>query len=139
MCEVLQGLEDGTEAVLNDLDQSKAFDRVNHRFFATALETARFQPEFHKWISMVYHNPQAEVRVNGKRSEAFAIERSVRQGWPCLLFSMSSLWCPYYVGLGMGRQAWPYEVSLLLPFFFSAKVSEYADDITVFVWFGYFF
>ena len=80
--QVLEGIEDGTEAALISLDQSKAFDRVDHRFLVTVLETARFKPEFRKWVSMMYHNPQAVVQVNGRRSRVFAIERSVRQRCP---------------------------------------------------------
>ena len=57
--EVLEGLEDSMKAVLINLEQSKAFDRVNHWFLVTVLETAEFQPDFHKWISLLYHNPQA--------------------------------------------------------------------------------
>ena len=75
ICEVLVGIEDGMEAVLISLDQFKAFDRVDHHFLATVLETAGFQPDFRRWM---YHNPQAVVQVNGGRSTAFAIERSVR-------------------------------------------------------------
>ena len=67
-------LKDDTEAALINLDQSKAFDRVDYRFLTTVLETAGFQPEFRKWNSMLYHNLQTLVQVNGKRSEAFAIE-----------------------------------------------------------------
>ena len=44
--EVLEGIEDGTEAALISLDQSKAFDRIDHRFLATVLETAGFEPGF---------------------------------------------------------------------------------------------
>ena len=76
--EVLEGIEDDTEAALISLDQSKAFDRVDHRFLASVLETAGFKPEFRRWISMMYHNPQAVVQVNGRRLRVFAIERSVR-------------------------------------------------------------
>ena len=85
----LEEIKDGTKAALISLHQSKAFDRVDHQFWATVLETAGFQPEFHRWISMMYHNPQAVVQLNERRSGSFAIERSVRQGCPCLLFSMS--------------------------------------------------
>ena len=80
ICEVLEGIEDGTEDALIRLDQSKAFDRVDHQFLAFVLETAGFQTEFRRWISMMYHNPQTVVQVNGKRSRLFAIERLVRQG-----------------------------------------------------------
>ena len=67
ICEVLEGIKDDTEAALISLDQSKAFDRVDHRFLASVLETAGFKPEFRRWISMMYHNPQAVVQVNGRR------------------------------------------------------------------------
>ena len=43
ICEVLEEIEDGTEAVLSNLDQSKAFDWVDHRFLASVLETAGFK------------------------------------------------------------------------------------------------
>ena len=43
--EVLEGGEDGTEVALISLDQSKAFDRVDHRFLASVLETAEFNPQ----------------------------------------------------------------------------------------------
>ena len=112
--EVLEGREDGTEAALIGLEQSKAFDRVDHRFLATVLETAGFKLEFRRWISMMYHNPQAVLQVNGRRSRVFAIERSVRQGYPCLLFYISSLWSPCSLGLGIGRQIRLRAVSLLL-------------------------
>ena len=57
-------------------------DRVDYWFLVTILETAGFQPEFCRWISMMYHKLQAVEQVNGKRSEAFAIKRSVWQGYP---------------------------------------------------------
>ena len=50
---VLEGTKDGMEAALISLDESMAFDRVDHRFLANVLETARFQPEFRRWISMI--------------------------------------------------------------------------------------
>ena len=84
--EIIEWLEDGTEAALINLDQSKAFGRVDHRFLASVLKTVGFKLEFSGWISMTYHNPQAVVQVNERRSRAFVIERSVRQGCPLSLF-----------------------------------------------------
>ena len=80
--EILEGLKNDTEAALINSDQSKAFDMLDHRFLATVLKTSRFEPNFRKCINMMYHNPQAVVQVNKRRSEAFAIERSVWQGCP---------------------------------------------------------
>ena len=99
--EVLEGIKDDTEAALISLDQSKAFDRVDHRYLATVLETAGFELEFRRWISMMYHNPQAVVQVNGGRSRS-----NIRSGRAalCLLFFMSSRWSPSCTGLGIRGQ-----------------------------------
>ena len=78
--EILEEIEDDAEAALINLNQSRAVDRVDHQFLATVLETVGFEPEFRKWISMLYHNPQAVVQVNRKRSKALVIKLSVRQG-----------------------------------------------------------
>ena len=128
--EVLEGIEDGTEAALISLDQSKAYDRVDHRFLATVLETAGFKPEFRRWISMMYHNPQAVVQVNGRRSRVFAVERSVRQGCPLspLLYVLALE--PLLRRL---RTTNPALRGVLFAGPLTARVSAFADDITVFV------
>ena len=90
--EVLEGIEDSTEAALISLDQSKAFNRFDHLFLASVLETAGFQPKFRRWISIIYHNAQAVVLVNERRSRVFAIEHSVRKGCPSVFSSL----CPRF-------------------------------------------
>ena len=129
---VREVLENGTEAALISLDQSNAFDRVDHRFLATVLETAGFKPEFRKWISMMYHNPQAVVQVNGRRSRVFTIERSVRQGCPLspLLYVLALE--PLLRRL---RDRTTNPALRGVPFAgpLTARVSAFADDITVFV------
>ena len=81
---------------------------------------------------MTYHNPQAVVQVNGKRSEAFVIERSVRQGFPLspLLYVLALK--PLLQRL-RDEKASPAlrDIHFVGPL--SAKVSAYADNITVFV------
>ena len=97
--QILEGIEDDSEAARINLDQSKAFDRVDHRFLAAVLETAGFEPEFRRWISMLYRNPQAGER------EVFGgfMRSSDRSGKAalCPLFSMSLLRSPCSEGLGM--------------------------------------
>ena len=41
--EVLEGIEDDTEAALISLSQSKAFDRVDHRFLGVCFGDCRIQ------------------------------------------------------------------------------------------------
>ena len=130
--EVLEGIKDDTEAALISLDQSMAFDRVDHRFLATVLETAGFKPEFRRWISMMYHNPQAVVQVNGRRSGAMATERSVRQGCPLspLLYVLALEPLLHRLrdeGTSPTLRGVPFVGCL------AARVSAFADDITVFV------
>ena len=78
----LEGIKDDDHGALINLNQSKAFDRVGHRFLATVLETGGFEPEFRRWIHVLYQSPVAVVQVNGRRSSAFPFERSVRQDFP---------------------------------------------------------
>ena len=81
---------------------------------------------------MMYHNPQAVVQVNGRRSRAFAIERSVRKGCPLspLLYVLTLE--PLLRRL---RNEGTSPVLRGDPFAGppTARVSAFADDITVFV------
>ena len=61
ICEIIEGIEDDIDAALISLDQSKAFDRVDHRFLVAVLETAGFELEFRRWINTLYHNPWVVV------------------------------------------------------------------------------
>ena len=132
VCQVLEGIENDTEAALINLDQSKAFERVDHRFLAVVLETALFEPKFRKWISMLYHNPQAAVQGNGRRPDAFAIERSVRQGCPLspLLYVLTLE--PLLRRLRDERTR-PALRGITQASSVQAKIFTFADDITVFV------
>ena len=130
--EVLEGIKDDTESALISLDQSKAFDRVDHRFLASVLETAGFKPEFRRWISMMYHKPQAVVQVNGRRSGVIAIERSVRQGCPLspLLYVLALE--PLLRRL-RDEGASPALRGITFVGCLAARVSALTDDVTVFV------
>ena len=110
--EVVEGIEDDTEASLISLDQSKAFDRVDHRFLETVLETAGFKQQFRRWISMMYLRQWCRW-TEGVRGYSWSSVRSGRAAL-CLLFSMSSRWSPSSAGLGMRGQVRPCAVSLLL-------------------------
>ncbi len=81
---------------------------------------------------MMYHNLQEVVQVNRRRSRAFAIERSVRQGCPLspLLYVLALeplLRRLRDEGTNPALRGVPFAGPL------TARVSAFADDITVFV------
>ena len=81
---------------------------------------------------MMYHNPQVVELVNGRRSGAFAIKRSVRQGCPLspLLYvhALEPLLCKLRgEGTNPALRGVPFADPL------TARVSAFVDDITVFV------
>ena len=122
--EVLEGIEDGTEAVLISLDQSKAFfDRVDHRVLVTVLETAGFQLEFCRWISMMYHNGAGERKAfEGVHDRAFG------RAAPCLLYvqALEPLLRRFRDrGTNPALRGVPFAGPL------TARVSGFADDIIV--------
>jgi Reverse transcriptase (RNA-dependent DNA polymerase) len=47
-----------------DLDQSKAFDRVNHNVYVCRLESFGFGTDFIKWVKLLYQNIGSRVYVN---------------------------------------------------------------------------
>lgn len=51
-------LDEIDDSMVN-LDQLKAFDRVNHRFLKATLEAAGFGKDFHTWIELLYQAPSA--------------------------------------------------------------------------------
>ena len=83
--EVLEGIEDGTEDTLISLDQSQAFD---HRFLASVLDSTGFQPEFRRWISMMYYSRASKWKAfKGVRDRTFG---------PAVLPPVSSSLCPRF-------------------------------------------
>ena len=129
--EVLEGIEDGTKAALISLDQSKAFDRVDHQFLATVLETAGFEPEFRRWISMMYHNPQAVVHCLRKAFGGVCDPAFGPAGCPLspLLYVLALeplLRRLRYWGTNPALHGIPFAGPL-------TRVSAFADDITVLI------
>ena len=108
-------------------------DMFNHWFTHGAIPGSVTKGVmFRRWISMMYHNPQAVVQVNGRRSGMIAIERSVRQGCPLspLLYVLALE--PFLRRL---RDEGTSPALRGIPFVghLAARVSAFADDVTVFV------
>ena len=84
---------DGNTALIN-LDQSKDFDRVDHRFLETVLTAASKHFTFSAGFAFFMRSPRVTAEVKWVKSKPFTLIRSIRQG--CPLSSM--LYIPTQVG-----------------------------------------
>ena len=117
--------------ILVTLDQEKAFNRVDHAFLMRVLAQFGFGPSFCRWVGLFYTNVFSRVICNGNLSAPIFLERGVRQGCPLspLLYVLVSevlstqiRKCGDIVGFRLPGAGG-------LQF----KVSQYADDATLFV------
>ena len=117
-------------AAIISLDQSKAFDRVSHKYLISTLNAFGFKPHFISLIKLLYTNISSKVLVNGHISDSFVIGRSVRQG--CSLSPLLYVLCtepfahrirtdPMIEGIPLPRTGE------------TATVCQYADDTNLFV------
>lgn len=76
---------------LASLDAAKAFDSIEWPFLLKVLAKFNFGPRFLKWIEIIYHNPKANIVLNGRSSAYFSLSRGTRQGCPLspLLFALA--------------------------------------------------
>ena len=70
----------GKSAQILSMAQSKAFDRVAHKFLLTTLQYAGFGSDFISWIRLLYDKPTLRVSVNGQLTKKIPVKRGVRQG-----------------------------------------------------------
>lgn len=78
------GNEVGVVGFLINLDQSNAFDSVDHEYVEADLQSTGFHPVSTGWIAALYKEIRAVVRVNGHLSKSFNIAHWVRQKCPLL-------------------------------------------------------
>ena len=132
VCDTLDMIDKTNEAgILVTLDQEKAFDRVDHDFLMRVLAKFGFGPSFRRWVGIFYKNVFSRVVCNGNLSASVFLERGVRQGCPLspLLYVLVSevlstqiRKCGDIVGFRLpGAEGLQF------------KVSQYADDATLFV------
>jgi exonuclease III len=80
--------KDNIEAYAIQIDFEKAFDSVNWDFMLISLEKMNFDPDFVKWVRILYMNTNSCVLNNGHKTGTFNLKRGVHQGCPlsALLF-----------------------------------------------------
>jgi hypothetical protein len=69
-------------AIISCIDFEKASDSLEWSFIFKTLETFNFGPSIIQWIKTLHSNPESCVMNNGWTTQAFQLERGVRQGCP---------------------------------------------------------
>jgi hypothetical protein len=64
------------------LDAEKAFDKIQHPFIIKILERSGIQGPYIYMIKTINSRPVANIKVNGKKLEAFPLKSGTRQGFP---------------------------------------------------------
>ena len=114
--------------ILVNLDQEKAFDRVNRRFLQRTLEKMNFGPSFRKWVDVLYVGANCVVLNNGWTSDPIDLQRGVRQGCPLspLLYTIIA------ETLGNAIRKDSHIEGVKIPgTTIESKISQYADDATL--------
>ena len=71
-----------TNLTLINIDQEKAFDRVNRPFLLKVLEKMNFGTTFRRWIEILYDGASSQVLNNGWLSDPIQLNSGLRQGCP---------------------------------------------------------
>ena len=123
LCKIAESRD--LDASFISLDQMKAFDRVSWSFLYKTLRKMNFSEYFISYVQLLYTNIFSTIKINGKFSLRFLIERGVRQGCPlsALLYVIISQVLTCLVNENpdiKGIEVNGHEI----------KLSQYADDTT---------
>lgn len=117
-----------TDLILINIDQEKAFDRINRQFLQKVLTKMNFGPSFKRWIETLYAGAYCRITNNGWRSDPVLLKRGVRQGCPLspLLYVIAA------EALGNAIRRDQHIRGITLPGTPTpSKICQYADDSTL--------
>jgi hypothetical protein len=121
-------LQDHGHGVMVLLDNSKAYDRVNHSWLWRVLERQGFGPTFQALVAFLYSSATSHFLVNGRLSNGIQIKRGVRQGdaLSCFLYILAMAPLSY---------AWQHDPAVqgftCLPDGQDVRIIQYADDTAI--------
>ena len=116
-------------AILVNIDQEKAFDRVDWDFLFRLLHHYGFGDNFIRWVRLLYTNISSCIICNGDLTIPFRPTRGVRQG--CSLSPL--LYILVAEVLGCNIRACNNVEGFRIPGGSPFKLTQYADDTTCFV------
>lgn len=117
----------GFEGFLLSTDAEKAFDRVSWDFLLATCSHIDLKAHMLTWISLLYQDPIARLKVNGTLLEPVFIKNGIRQGCPLspLLFILTLE--PFIYTVNMTKSIRGFAINTKI-----YKIAAYADDLLVF-------
>jgi exonuclease III len=120
-------VKENQEAYAIQIDFEKAFDSVNWEFMILSLEKMNFDPDFIKWVQVLYKNTNSCVLNNGHKTGSFNLRRGVHQGCP-----LSALLFIIMVQVLQHMLVSRNDISGLMVGDKEIKILQMADDTTIF-------
>uniref|UniRef100_A0A8C5M5U5 Reverse transcriptase domain-containing protein n=1 Tax=Leptobrachium leishanense TaxID=445787 RepID=A0A8C5M5U5_9ANUR len=111
------------------LDQSKAFDRVDHHYLWAVLRRYGLPAKFINWLITLYRGAESFALVNGWKGRPFRVLAGVRQGCPLSPLLYAFAIDPFLRRLGAGRFRGVDRGPATAPL----RVVAYADDVSIVV------
>ena len=111
------------------IDQTKAFDRVNHNYLFKTIEKMGITGDFLDMTKLLYDDITSQIEVNGTKTEKIQIKRGVRQGCPysMILFVLSTV--PLIQMIKDSSEIQGHRTRLNN----QIKIQSYADDTTIII------
>lgn len=118
----------GIEGLLLSTDAEKAFDRVSWDYMLGVCRHVGLGSHMLTWITALYQNPSARIKVNGTLSDKVMISNGTRQGCPLspLLFILSLE--PFIRKVNRNESISGFKVDDKI-----YKIAAYADDLLFFL------
>ena len=110
------------------LDFEKAFDTIKWSFILDSLKLFNFGPDFIQWVKIIYTNTESTVINHGSTAGFFKLHRGIRQGCPLSPYLFIIAVELLANGIRKDNNIKGIKIGNT-----SIKVSQLADDTTVFV------
>lgn len=118
----------GIEGLLLSMDAEKAFDRISWDYMLAVCRHVGLGTHMMAWITALYQNPFARIKLNGVLSDRVQIANGTRQGCPLspLLFILSLE--PFIRKVNKNQSISGFEIANR-----TYKTAAYADDLLFFL------
>ena len=111
------------------IDQEKAFDRLNHDYLFKTMETLGITGNFLKLTKTLYSESTSQVMINGCLTNKINIQRGVRQGCPLSMILYTIGTTPLLEMIKDEKEITGHITKNIKPI----KLQSYADDMTVII------